>query len=86
MPPGRCGTGVPLDQLHPGDAAEVRRFLAYLADVAGRVRGGATRAEAQRAAYPEHYPEPAAEAEDDAVEDLHPWETGGDPLGEDERR
>lgn len=26
-----------------------------------------------------------ARAEDDAVEDLHPWETGGDPLGDEER-
>lgn len=57
MPPGRCGTGVPLDELHPGDAAEITRFRAYLADVAAGVADGMDRYAAEDAALATHYPD-----------------------------
>lgn len=44
-------------RLEPGDAVEVKRFLAYLRTVAALSAAGASRAAAKAAAYAEHYPE-----------------------------
>lgn len=94
MPPGRCArlstpeqvdAAAAAGRMHPGDGVEVKKFMAYLRDVAAGVKAGMDRDAARAAAPARHYPDDYARlvrAEDDAVEDLHPRETGGGPPGE----
>lgn len=66
MPPARCArlstpeqvdAAVEAGRMHPGDGAEVKKYMAYLRDVAASVAAGMGRDAAEDAALATHYPD-----------------------------
>lgn len=59
MKPGQCATALSVDDLSPHDQAEVGKFAIYLRQVGQAQAAGLSAEEAQRAVYPDAYPDDA---------------------------